>query len=91
MNRNLNIKKLSNKETKWDIIIIGGGASGWSNTEWGGFPWGDATQARLKSKLPTGKASCLKIRFLNDNINENILLTKYELEIAAPYRLEIKE
>ena len=28
MNRNLNIKKLSNKETKWDIIIIGGGASG---------------------------------------------------------------
>ena len=28
MNRNLNIKKLSNKESKWDIIIIGGGASG---------------------------------------------------------------
>ena len=28
MNRNLNIKKLSNSETKWDIIIIGGGASG---------------------------------------------------------------
>ena len=28
MNRNLNIKKLSNKETHWDIIIIGGGASG---------------------------------------------------------------
>jgi len=28
LNRNLNIKKLSNKETKWDVIIIGGGASG---------------------------------------------------------------
>ena len=28
MNRKLNIKKLSNKETHWDIIIIGGGASG---------------------------------------------------------------
>ncbi len=28
MNRNLNIKKLSNSETRWDIIIIGGGASG---------------------------------------------------------------
>ena len=28
MNRNLNIKKLSNKKAKWDIIIIGGGASG---------------------------------------------------------------
>ena len=70
---------------------FGGGAFGWSNAEWGGFPWGDATQARLKSKLPTGKAACLKIKFLNDNINENILLTKYELEIAAPYRREVKE
>jgi glycerol-3-phosphate dehydrogenase len=28
LNRNLNIKKLSNKKAKWDIIIIGGGASG---------------------------------------------------------------
>ena len=28
MNRDLNIKKLSEKEIKWDIIIIGGGASG---------------------------------------------------------------
>ena len=28
MNRNLNIKKLSNKKANWDIIIIGGGAAG---------------------------------------------------------------
>lgn len=70
---------------------FGTAVSGWGLTEWGDFAWGDATQSKLKSKLPTGKAACLKIRFLNENINENILLTKYELEIASPYRMEIKE
>ena len=45
----------------------------------------------LKTKLPTGKSKCLKLRFKNVDVNENVLISKYELEIAAPFKTEIKE
>jgi hypothetical protein len=68
-----------------------GAALGWGEHEWGKEPWGNATLDFLKSKLPTGKAKSLKLRFSNNELNTNILLTKYELEIARPYRAEIKD
>lgn len=68
-----------------------GAAQGWGEHEWGKEPWGNATLDFLKSKLPTGKAKSLKLRFSNNELNTNILLTKYELEIARPYRAEIKD
>ena len=40
----------------------------------------------LKTKLPTGKSKCLKLRFKNVDVNENVLISKYELEIAAPFK-----
>lgn len=64
---------------------------GYANSAWDNFNWGDTTESKRKSKLPTGKAYCLKVKFTNSNVNENVLLTKYELEVATPYRLEIKE
>jgi len=33
----------------------------------------------------------LLLNFENKTINENVLISGYELEIATPYRLEIKE
>ena len=68
-----------------------GAALGWGEHEWGKEPWGNATLDFLKSKLPTGKAKSLKLRFSNNELNTNVLLTKYELEIARPYRAEIKD
>tara|TARA_B100001094_G_scaffold324204_1_gene376408 strand:+ start:9166 stop:12801 length:3636 start_codon:yes stop_codon:yes gene_type:complete len=64
---------------------------GWGNFRWGTDSWGSLPSQFLKSKLPTGKSRSLKIRFANNTNNENILITNYELEIAAPYRAEIKE
>ena len=66
-------------------------ANGWGLNPWGQDPWGDATLTFMKTKLPTGKSNCLKLRFSNLDINENVLVSKYELEIAAPFRTEIKE
>jgi hypothetical protein len=64
---------------------------GWGNFRWGTDSWGSLPSQFLKSKLPTGKSRSLKIRFANSVNNENVLITNYELEIAAPYRSEIKE
>ena len=66
-------------------------ANGWGLNPWGQEPWGDATLSFMKTKLPTGKSNCIKLRFSNVDINENVLVSKYELEIAAPFRTEIKE
>lgn len=64
---------------------------GWGVIPWGTSPWGSASNRFIKSKLPTGKSRSLKIRYANDTLNENVLITNYELEIAAPFRAEIKE
>ena len=45
----------------------------------------------IKTKLPTGKSKCMKLRFTNNTENENVLITNYEFEIAAPYGTEIKD
>lgn len=65
--------------------------SGWGASSWGDFPWGNVPGKFIKTKLPTGKAKCLKLRFTNNNDNENVLITNYEMEVATPYRVEIKD
>lgn len=63
---------------------------GWGNFQWGLSTWGSETAKYLKSKMPTGKAKSLKLNFKNENNNENVLITNYEMEIASPYSTEIK-
>lgn len=64
---------------------------GWGLFKWGDDAWGNTQSATLKSKLLRNKAKCLKINFSNDEPNTNILLTSYEIEMATPYKTEIKE
>jgi hypothetical protein len=73
----------------FDFASRSGG--GWGNFLWGSGTWGSIGTDSLKSKLPTGKSKCMKLRFTNEHINENVLITTYELEIAAPFLTEIKE
>ena len=81
----------------YDIGIIpfdfGGGRDeiGWGFDPWGNHAWGGPPNQFFKSKLPSGKSRCLKLRFSNNNLLENVLITNYELEIAAPFAQEIKE
>tara|TARA_B100000902_G_scaffold399965_1_gene474069 strand:- start:4879 stop:7716 length:2838 start_codon:yes stop_codon:yes gene_type:complete len=64
---------------------------GWGVSAWGEFGWGSAARPFLKSKLVSGKTKSLKLKFNNTNQNENVLVTNYEFEIAAPYGMEIKD
>tara|TARA_A100001037_G_scaffold305615_1_gene346497 strand:+ start:361 stop:3417 length:3057 start_codon:yes stop_codon:yes gene_type:complete len=64
---------------------------GWGTPAWGEFGWASTSRPFLKSKLVPGKTQSLKLNFANNTLNENILVTNYEFEIAAPYGMEIKE
>ena len=71
-------------------LDFGGTNTGWGSV-WANDIYGDVVPDSRKSKLPTGKSKCMKLRFINNNIMENVLITSYELEIAAPYATEIKD
>lgn len=72
-------------------LDFGGGAQGWGISAWGSFPWGESRLEQLTSKLKSKKAKALRTVFKNSTIHENILISGYELEIAASYDLQIKE
>lgn len=68
-----------------------GGSLGWGNSGWGNFPWGESRLYSIKNKLKSRKTRALRIAFANNTINENVLISGYELDVVAPFRLEIKE
>jgi hypothetical protein len=68
-----------------------GPTGGWGISAWGTSGWGALPRKFVKSKLPTGKHKCTKLRFTNDTLNENVLITNYEFEVAVPYQTEIKD
>jgi hypothetical protein len=63
---------------------------GWGITEWGFSGWGDRPFHSVKTKL-FGKAKSIAFKFENEELNENILISGYTMETAAPYQPEIKE
>lgn len=65
--------------------------SGWGIDPWGEFPWGTVAITFAKTKLPTRKCRSMKLRFVNENLLENVLLTNYEMEVTRPFNTEIKE
>jgi hypothetical protein len=68
-----------------------GSTAGWGENPWGEFPWGDARLPSIKTKLKSTKARTIRLTFSNDTLNQNFLLSGYEFEVAAPYRMAIKE
>ena len=72
-------------------LDFSGGAAGWGNGPWGSFPWGETRLPSLKSKLASQKAKSIRVIFTNSTLKENILISGYELEVVAPYSLEIKD
>ena len=72
-------------------LDFGGGALGWGNSAWGQFPWGESRLEQLTSKLKSKKAKALRVVFTNNTRHQNVLISGYELEIAAAYDLQIKE
>lgn len=71
---------------QFDSTVLGG----WGTGRWGEFPWGDRPFTSVGTKL-FGKARSICFKFTNNNLNENVLLTGFTMEVASPYKPEIKE
>lgn len=67
-----------------------GSSTGWGSS-WGTSPWGDSPLGELKGKLKSSKARSLKLVFSNSTLNEDVLISGYEVEIAPSYRKGFKE
>lgn len=72
-------------------LDFSGGSLGWGLSPWGSFIWGESRLEQLTSKLKSKKAKSMRVVFTNNNIKENVLISGYELQIAAAYDLNIKE
>lgn len=68
-----------------------GGASGWGESPWGDFPWGESRLPSMSRKLKRRKARSMRVLFSNSTLHENVLISGYELEVATPYAVAIKE
>lgn len=68
-----------------------GSTGGWGSNPWGAFPWGDVRLSSIKTKLGVNKARSMRLIFENNTVNKNFLLSGYELEVAAPFRIMLKD
>jgi len=73
------------------LDFAGTSAGGWGNSIWGVSSYGNQILESIKTKLPSAKSRALCLDFTNDTVNENVLIGGYEVEIAGPYKKEIKE
>ena len=90
---NANIQKNYINQNAGSIPLDFGGSSsgGWGAGGWGVSSWGSQILDAMKTKLPSGKSKSLAVSFENNTLNENVLMSGYEMEIAGPYKKEIKE
>jgi len=72
-------------------LDFSGGSLGWGESPWGSFPWGESRLEQLTSKLASQKAKSLRLLLSNSTTHQNVLISGYELEIAAPFDIQIKE
>ena len=75
-----------------DVTLdFGGGSLGWGSSPWGSFPWGEVRLYTLKHKLNQNRAKSSRVVLSNQEVNQNVLISGYELDIVTPYRPEIKD
>lgn len=79
--------------TSTDITMDFSGSQdgGWGLDPWGLFSWGATRLTSRLSKLKPVKAKSLRLIIQNSDRLENVLVSGYEFEIAAPYQDFIKE
>lgn len=65
-------------------VTIGGG--GYGQDAYNVDPWGSPSEPTLTRKLNNNRVKSLRVVFSNEELQKNILLTGYELEVATPYK-----
>lgn len=65
-----------------------GGAQGWGLGPWGEFPWGEVRLSQLKRKMASKKVRSLRVILSNSEMNQNILISGLEFEVATQYKVD---
>jgi len=73
------------------LINFKEGVEGFGSGEFGTNKYGASPWYALKTKLPFTKAKSYRINFSNAELNEGVMISGYELEVAMPYKTGIKE
>lgn len=72
-------------------IDFSSGADGYGISSYGTAPYGDVFESNRKYKIGPIKAKSLRFVMKNNSPQENIDVTGWEVEVATPYRQELKE
>jgi len=62
------------------------GSGGYGEDRWDLDAWGSPVEPTLTRKLNNNRVKSLRVVFENSEAQKNILVTGYELEVAAPYK-----
>ena len=66
------------------------GPAGYGQSDYGDVGYGDQFEPAIRHRLGHKKYRSMRLIFENENDQENVIVTGWELEIAAPYRPQIK-
>jgi hypothetical protein len=75
---------------KADVTLTYGG-SGYGISAYGTSSYGDPADGSRQKKLNSGRFGSLRPRFHNEEHQKNVIISGWELEIATPYKLRIKD
>ena len=64
---------------------------GYGNSAYGTSPYGNPSELVKKIKLKGGRQRALKIIFENTTAQQNAVITGWEIEVATPFRAEMKK
>ena len=64
---------------------------GWGAFGWGSVGWGEIILPDIKTKLAKKRLKSQQLEFTNSTAKENVLISGYELEIAAPFKEFLKD
>lgn len=81
------IKDAAQADFNFDLSSDGYGIAAYDTLT----PYGNPAESAAKHRLGQGRIRSLRVRFYNSNEQENVKITGWELEVAAPFRPAFKE
>lgn len=78
-------------ETPVSLFTLTFGSNGWGQSSWGINSWGDPATTFDKHKLSNGRCVSLRVVMRNSEIQTNVAITGYELEMSLAYKPGFKE
>jgi len=90
LNVTVDVETNYTRELTVSTAVLSFTGDGYGIAQYGLDPYGDPQQPFVKSKLSSGRLRAARFRFKNNTLHENVIISGWEVEYAAPYRPEMK-